>query len=145
MCLHLLHCSYSFRPLIVGQFLEVATPGHSRIDSRRQSYVTRRPSLGQSLLGQAPSGAVIQLHATVAWQEDKSVIYSCCWSRQLSHSCVRVSHQALCYKSEGRGLESRWGEWISFNLPNPSGRTRPWGLLSSKTKEYQKQKYVFGK
>jgi hypothetical protein len=26
------------------------------------------------------------------------------------------------------GFDSRWGEIL--NLPNPSGRTRPWGLLS---------------
>jgi hypothetical protein len=38
--------------------------------------------------------------------------------------------KALCYKSEGRGFETRWGEWIILNLPNLSGRTRPWGLLS---------------
>jgi hypothetical protein len=24
----------------------------------------------------------------------------------------------------------QWGEYIFFNLRNPSGRTRPWGLLS---------------
>jgi hypothetical protein len=34
---------------------------------------------------------------------------------------------ALFYKPEGRGFE----RWINFvNLLNPSGRTRPWGLLS---------------
>jgi hypothetical protein len=38
--------------------------------------------------------------------------------------------KALCCKPEGRGFETRLGECISFNLPNPSGRTRPWGLLS---------------
>jgi hypothetical protein len=39
--------------------------------------------------------------------------------------------KTLCYKLEGRGFETRWGEWIFFfNLPNPFGRTRPWGLLS---------------
>jgi hypothetical protein len=27
-----------------------------------------------------------------------------------------------------------------FNLPNPSSRTRPWGLLSLYRNEYQKQK-----
>jgi hypothetical protein len=37
--------------------------------------------------------------------------------------------EALYYNSEGRGFETRWGEWIFFNLPNPSSRTRPWGLL----------------
>jgi hypothetical protein len=36
--------------------------------------------------------------------------------------------KALGYESEGRGFETRWGEIL--NLPNPSGRTRPWGLLS---------------
>jgi hypothetical protein len=36
--------------------------------------------------------------------------------------------KALCYKPEGRGFNSRWGEFL--NLPNPSGCTRPWGLLS---------------
>jgi hypothetical protein len=34
----------------------------------------------------------------------------------------------LDYRPEGRGVESRWGEIL--NLPNPSGRTRPWVLLS---------------
>jgi hypothetical protein len=36
--------------------------------------------------------------------------------------------KALCYKPEGRGFDTRWGEFL--NLPNSSGRTRPWGLLS---------------
>jgi hypothetical protein len=36
--------------------------------------------------------------------------------------------KALGYKPEGHGFESRWGEIL--NLPNPSGHTRPWGLLS---------------
>jgi hypothetical protein len=36
--------------------------------------------------------------------------------------------KSLCYKLEGRGFDSRWGEFL--NLPNASGRTRPWGLLS---------------
>jgi hypothetical protein len=36
--------------------------------------------------------------------------------------------KALCNKLEGRGFDSRLGEFL--NLPNPSGRTRPWGLLS---------------
>jgi hypothetical protein len=35
---------------------------------------------------------------------------------------------ALGYKPEDRGFESQWGEIL--NLLNPSGRTRPWGLLS---------------
>jgi hypothetical protein len=36
--------------------------------------------------------------------------------------------KALCYKLEGRGFDTLWGEFL--NLPNPSGRARPWGLLS---------------
>jgi hypothetical protein len=43
-----------------------------------------------------------------------------------AHGSVVV--KALCYKPEGRGFDSRWGEIL--NLPNPSSRTRPWGLLS---------------
>jgi hypothetical protein len=35
--------------------------------------------------------------------------------------------KALCYKPEGRGFNSWWGEFL--NLHNPSGHTRPWGLL----------------
>jgi hypothetical protein len=38
--------------------------------------------------------------------------------------------EALCLKPEGRGFETVWGVNAFFNLPNPSGRTRPWGLLS---------------
>jgi hypothetical protein len=29
--------------------------------------------------------------------------------------------KALCYKPEGRGFDTRWGEFL--NLPNPSGLT----------------------
>jgi hypothetical protein len=35
--------------------------------------------------------------------------------------------KALGYKPEGRGFETRLDEIL--NLPNPSGRARPWGLL----------------
>jgi hypothetical protein len=36
--------------------------------------------------------------------------------------------KTLGYKPEGRGFETRYDEIL--NLPNPSGRTRPWGSLS---------------
>jgi hypothetical protein len=36
--------------------------------------------------------------------------------------------KALGYKLEGCGLETQSGEIL--NLPNPSGRIWPWGLLS---------------
>jgi hypothetical protein len=42
-----------------------------------------------------------------------------------AHSSVVV--KALCYKPEGRGFETRLSEFLNF--PNPSGRTRPCGLL----------------
>jgi hypothetical protein len=35
--------------------------------------------------------------------------------------------KALCSKLEGHGFNTRWD---FLNLPNPSGCTRPWGLLS---------------
>jgi hypothetical protein len=35
--------------------------------------------------------------------------------------------KALCYKSEGRGFDTRWGEFL--NLLNRSARTRLWSLL----------------
>jgi hypothetical protein len=34
-----------------------------------------------------------------------------------------IVDKALCYKLEGRGFDTRWGEFL--NLPNPSGRTGP--------------------
>jgi hypothetical protein len=36
--------------------------------------------------------------------------------------------KALCYKPEGCGFDTRRGGFL--NLPNPSDRARPWGLLS---------------
>jgi hypothetical protein len=37
--------------------------------------------------------------------------------------------KALCYKPEGRGFDTRSSDFF-LNLPNPSGRTRPWGFIS---------------
>jgi hypothetical protein len=62
-----------------------------------------------------------------------------CWTSSQAHAhtrhlqehqtfCYATYTQALCYKPEGRGFDSRWGEFL--NLPNLSCRTRPWGLLS---------------
>jgi hypothetical protein len=41
---------------------------------------------------------------------------------------LSVVVKALCYKPEGRGFDMLLGQFL--NLPNLSGRTRPWGLLS---------------
>jgi hypothetical protein len=43
-------------------------------------------------------------------------------------ACGSVVVKALCYKPEGHGFETRWGEFL--NVPNPSGRIRPRGSLS---------------
>jgi hypothetical protein len=50
--------------------------------------------------------------------------------RVIFKSIIRYSPgvKALCYKPEGRGFDTRRGKFL--NLPNPSGRTRPCGLLS---------------
>jgi hypothetical protein len=40
---------------------------------------------------------------------------------------IYVRHMLKC-NYLGRGFDTLWGEFL--NLPNPSGRTRPWGLLS---------------
>jgi hypothetical protein len=53
-----------------------------------------------------------------------------CTSRDWGHTSLVV--RAVGYKSVGRGLETQWGEIL--NLPNPSGRTRPRGLLSLQQK-----------
>jgi hypothetical protein len=53
---------------------------------------------------------------------------------------VGIVVKALCYKPEGRGFDTRWSDFF-LNLPNPSGRTRPWGFtqplkeMSSRNRE----------
>jgi hypothetical protein len=37
---------------------------------------------------------------------------------------------AVCYRTEGRGFESRWGHWIFSSLPNSSSRVMALGFLS---------------
>jgi hypothetical protein len=54
------------------------------------------------------------------------------WAK--AHSSIMV--EALCYEPEGRGFETRWGEWIYFNLSNPSGRTRPCGLPTNQLRGF---------
>jgi hypothetical protein len=51
--------------------------------------------------------------------------------------------EALCYKQEGRGFKTRW-EFICFNLPNRSSRTRPPAAYSAPNRNgYQKQEKMF--
>jgi hypothetical protein len=85
---------------------------------------------------------VVQLHFSSAYKSF-SWIYNKYTVNIGAHSSVVV--KALCYKPEGHGFETWWSEWIFFNLPHPSGRNRPWSLLSLYRNEYQKQKnYVSG-
>jgi hypothetical protein len=48
-------------------------------------------------------------------------------SAEVDGASGSVVLKVLCYKLEGRGLPD---EVIFLNLPNPSGCTRPWDLLS---------------
>jgi hypothetical protein len=48
--------------------------------------------------------------------------------RFLDRSRGSVVVKALCNKQEESGFDTRWSEFL--NLPNSSGRTTPWGLLS---------------
>jgi hypothetical protein len=59
--------------------------------------------------------------------KDLTVVYNT-QKYRVSGARGSVVVKALCYKPEGHGFDTRWGEFL--NLPNHSGRTRPWGLLS---------------
>jgi hypothetical protein len=50
-----------------------------------------------------------------------------CWRTDTTANTICYALRPLCYKTGGRGFDTRWGEFL--NLPNPSGRTRTWGLL----------------
>jgi hypothetical protein len=53
-------------------------------------------------------------------------IYICYVEESGAYRSVVV--KALCYKLEGCRFDTQWGDFL--NLPNTSGCTRPWGLLS---------------
>jgi hypothetical protein len=56
----------------------------------------------------------------------------------LSVAVICKMYKALYYKLEGRGFETN--EVNFFNVPNPSGRTRPWVHSAPNRNEYQKWK-----
>jgi hypothetical protein len=82
---------------------------------------------------------LLVMHLTARWelgyaQTNKVIAQYHFWIVSYS-SCTLGKLKTLpglfpkqCYKPEGRGFDSQLGEFL--NLPNPSGRTRPWGLLS---------------
>ena len=51
---------------------------------------------------------------------------------RLGHAVAQLI-EALRYRSEGRGFDSRWGHWIFHGL-NPSGRTVTLGSTQSLTR-----------
>jgi hypothetical protein len=57
-----------------------------------------------------------------------------------------VAHlvQALRYKPEGRGFDSRWSHWIFFYWRNPSGRTMALGSTQPLT-EMSTRNILWGK
>jgi hypothetical protein len=59
------------------------------------------------------------------------------WERLLRTVGCSAVVKALCYKPKGYKADELN---VFFNLPNPSGRSRPWGSLSLKRNEHQKQK-----
>jgi hypothetical protein len=64
----------------------------------------------------------------VTTQRERSSSLSFCLQNNTISSRIMLAVKALCYKPEGRGFDTRLDEILS--LPNPSGRTRPWVLLS---------------
>jgi hypothetical protein len=54
-----------------------------------------------------------------------------------------VEVEALCYKTEGRGFETRWGEWIASIYLTFSAALGPGVYSTSNRNEYQKQKIMF--
>jgi hypothetical protein len=53
-----------------------------------------------------------------------------------------IVFKALCYKSEGRGFKTRWGEWISSIYPNLPAALGPGVYSASIRNEYQKPEDV---
>jgi hypothetical protein len=51
--------------------------------------------------------------------------------------------KALSYKLEGRWFVSQWGEYVFFNLPNPSSALGPGVYPASNRNECQRQKNNF--
>jgi hypothetical protein len=70
-------------------------------------------------LGPPVRGELTQRH-----RRCKSVSKALWWDGARGSLVIKL----LGCKPEGRGFETRSGEIL--NVPNPSGRTRPWGLLS---------------
>jgi hypothetical protein len=85
--------------------------------SSGESPVPQIRSIGQFLLSRLFSS----LNSSVTFE-----IWNVNWKPIGSRGSLVI--KALDYETEGRGFETRWGEFL--NLPNPYGRIRPWGLLS---------------
>jgi hypothetical protein len=58
------------------------------------------------------------------------------------HNISSLVIKVLCYKLEGHGFDTRQGDFL--NLPNPSGRSRPWCLLCNKNESQKQNNNVSG-
>jgi hypothetical protein len=77
----------------------------------------------------------------VVWATGKHVHkFSLCICPYGAHSTVLI--KTLCYKPEGHGFDTLWGEFL--NLPNPSSCTRPWGFTQPLTVSETKKKRFWG-
>jgi hypothetical protein len=121
----LTHCNSYTTPFISAVYRWETLVEHLQFLTATRKYVR-------------PAKRVIQTASqnkfSVQFQKQKQFKVSIFFMKNITISnaqleaCSSVVVKALCYKLEGRGFETQWGEFL--NLFNPSGRSRTWGLLS---------------
>jgi hypothetical protein len=114
---------------LAGRMLQVGSKG---------SHVNKHCEWADSIIHAAPRSPVVMFsHCTQSccvqflWHacilEARHVVGSFLLVQEDQGARGNVVVKALCYKPEGRGFDTRCGEFL--NLPNPSGRTRLCCLL----------------
>jgi hypothetical protein len=76
----------------------------------------------------AQFGKYIRSLAIPPWTSFTVCVCVCIYIYIICGARCNIVFKALGYKPKGRGFEIRGSEIL--NLPNPSGRTRPWSLFS---------------